>query len=140
MSGYVTLPVPERIQRLKEELYSARTAFCFERARIVSRSYRETEGQHTALRRAKALYAVFAEMPIFIRPGELLVGQRASTLAGRAVYQVAHPALQALPHHLADRQFGPSPHLQLLRLLPQAGRRHAAQGADALSVAAAARH
>ena len=27
-----------------------------------------------------------AILPIFIRPGELIVGQRAATLAGRAVY------------------------------------------------------
>jgi len=38
------------------------------------------------LRRAKALYAVFDQMPIFMRPGELLVGQRAARLAARAVY------------------------------------------------------
>ena len=85
MSGYVTLPVPPRIQRLKDELFATRTEFCFERARIVTRVYQETEGQHTALRRAKALYAVFDEMPLFIRPGELIVGQRAATLAGRSV-------------------------------------------------------
>ena len=63
---------------------------CFKRARIVTQSYRETEGQHTALRRAKALYAVFDQMPIFIRPGELIVGQRAAVLGGRAVYPEFH--------------------------------------------------
>jgi formate C-acetyltransferase len=86
MSAYTTLPVPQRIQRLKDDLFSATTQFCFERARIVTRSYRQTEGQPPALRRAKAVRDVFAHMPIFIRPGELIVGQRASTLAGRAVY------------------------------------------------------
>jgi pyruvate formate-lyase/glycerol dehydratase family glycyl radical enzyme len=86
MSTYTTLLVPERIQRLKEELLSTSTRFCFERARIVTHSYQETEGQHPALRRAKALRDVFAQMPIFIRPGELIVGQRAAVLAGRAVY------------------------------------------------------
>jgi formate C-acetyltransferase len=86
MPAYTTLPVPTRIQRLKDELFCTDTEFCFERARIVTRVYRETEGQHTALRRAKALYAVFDEMPLLIRPGELIVGQRAATLAGRAVY------------------------------------------------------
>ena len=86
MSGYETLAVPPRIRRLKDELFATRTAFCFERARIVTRSYQETEGQHPALRRAQAIRDVFEEMPILIRPGELLVGQRASMLAGRAVY------------------------------------------------------
>jgi pyruvate formate-lyase/glycerol dehydratase family glycyl radical enzyme len=86
MSSYTTLPVPERIRRLKDELLGTPTEFCFERARIVTRSYRQTEGQHPALRRARAARDVFAHMPIFIRPGELIVGQRAAVLAGRAVY------------------------------------------------------
>jgi pyruvate formate-lyase/glycerol dehydratase family glycyl radical enzyme len=86
MPGYETLPVPPRIRRLKDELFATKTEFCFERARIVTRSYQKTAGQHPALRRAKAVRAVFEEMPIFIREGELLVGQRASLLAGRAVY------------------------------------------------------
>jgi formate C-acetyltransferase len=86
VSDHNAADVPERIQRLRDELFSAETRFCFERARIVTRSYQETEGQHPALRRAKALRAVFHELPIFIRPDELLVGQRAEELAGRAVY------------------------------------------------------
>ena len=86
MANYPTMSVPERIHRLKEELFATRTETCFERARIVTRVYQETEGQPSALRRARALYAVFAEMPILIRPGELLVGQRAARLGGRSVY------------------------------------------------------
>ncbi len=84
------LAVPGRIEQLKAELFAARDSVCFERARIVTRSYRQTEGEHSAIRRAKALYAVFAEMPIFIREGELLGGQRAARLAARAVYPEYH--------------------------------------------------
>jgi pyruvate-formate lyase len=69
MPGYITLPVPGRIERLKEELFSTSNSVCFERARIVTESYKETEGEHSALRRARALYDVFAKMPIFIREG-----------------------------------------------------------------------
>jgi formate C-acetyltransferase len=86
MIDYPTLPVSDRIRRLKDELFAVESEFCFERARLVTRSYQETEGQHPALRRARALYAVFDEMPLLIRPGELIVGQRAATLGGRAVY------------------------------------------------------
>ncbi len=86
MIPYSTLPVPERIQRLKSDLFAAPESTCFERARIVTRSYRGTEGEHQALRRARALYAVFDQMPIFIRPGELVVGQRAARLGARAIY------------------------------------------------------
>jgi formate C-acetyltransferase len=86
MPTYTPLPVSPRIQRLKDELFSTRTEFCFARARIVTRVYRQTEGEHTALRRAQALYAVLDEMPLLIRPGERIVGQRAALLAGRSVY------------------------------------------------------
>ena len=86
MPNYVTLPVHRRIQDLRDELFDTETRFCFERARIVTRSYRQTEGEPPALRRAKALRDVFRHMSILIRPGELLVGQRAGILGGRAVY------------------------------------------------------
>ncbi len=87
---YETLPVPVRILRLREALFATETQWCFERARLVTVSYRETEGQHPALRRARALAKVFDEMPIVIRPGELIVGQRAGALGGRAVYPEYH--------------------------------------------------
>ncbi len=71
---------------MKSELLAVQTEFCFERARIVTESYKQTEGRHPAIRRATAIAKVFDEMPIFIRPDELIVGQRAATLGGRAVY------------------------------------------------------
>src|SRR5512141_6657 len=79
-------PVPERISRLRSELFATPDSICFERARIVTESYQQTEGEHPALRRAKALRAVFERMPIFIREGEMIVGQRAARLAARSVY------------------------------------------------------
>ena len=86
MLEYPTLPVPDRIARLRQELFATPDRVCFARAEIATRSYKETEGQPWALRRAKALRAVFSEMPIFIRDGELLLGQRASVLGGQSVY------------------------------------------------------
>ncbi len=43
--GQTHLPVPERIKRLKETLFATENSICFERARIVTRSYRQTEGE-----------------------------------------------------------------------------------------------
>ena len=86
MSIFQTLAVPERIKRLRKDLFATADRFCFTRAEIVTRSYRETEGEPWVLRRAKALQAVFREMPLLIREGELIVGQRAAILAGRSVY------------------------------------------------------
>jgi formate C-acetyltransferase len=90
MSEFALLAVPERIERLRRELFAAADSVCFERAGIVTRSYRATEGEHSALRRARALRAAFEEMPVFIREGELLVGQRAGRLGARAVYPEFH--------------------------------------------------
>jgi formate C-acetyltransferase len=72
------LPVPERISRLKTKLSARADRACFERARIVTRGHRETEGEPMTIRRAEALCAVFADTPTFIRDGELLVGKRAA--------------------------------------------------------------
>ena len=45
-----------------------------DRARLVTRAYRETEGKPYVIRRAKAVEKVCEELPIFIKPGELIVG------------------------------------------------------------------
>ncbi|MHB1357770.1 MAG: glycyl radical protein [Anaerolineae bacterium] len=90
MLPYPTLPVPERITRLRTELFATANSLCYERALIVTRSYQQTEGEHWALRRAKALYAVLTEMPLLIRDSELLVGQRAARLGARSLYPEYH--------------------------------------------------
>lgn len=45
-----------------------------DRARLVTKAYKETEGQPWAARRAKAVEKLCDEMPIFIKPSELIVG------------------------------------------------------------------
>ncbi len=86
MEKYSKRAVPERILKLKDELYATPTELCFERASIVTESYKKSEREHHAIRRAKALRDVFNQMPVFIRNNELIVGQRAGILAGRSVY------------------------------------------------------
>lgn len=49
-----------------------------ERARLLTESYKRTEGEPMALRRAKALAHILENMTIYIRPGELIVGNYAS--------------------------------------------------------------
>jgi len=90
MEKYAIKAVPERIAKLKNELYATPTELCFERALIITSSYKKSEGEHQAIRRAKALRDVFNKIPIFIRSNELIVGQRASILAGRSVYPEYH--------------------------------------------------
>ncbi len=50
-----------------------------DRARLITRAYKETEGQPWAIRRAKAVAKLCEEMPIFIKPGELIVGDANGT-------------------------------------------------------------
>jgi hypothetical protein len=45
-----------------------------DRARLVTTAYKETEGQPWVIRRARAVERLCEEMPIFIKPGELVVG------------------------------------------------------------------
>ncbi len=45
-----------------------------DRARLVTRAYRGTEGEPWVLRKAKMVQKLCEEMPIFVKPGELIVG------------------------------------------------------------------
>ena len=49
-----------------------------ERARLLTESYRQTEGEPMAMRRARALAHILEKMTIYIRPGEMIVGNYAS--------------------------------------------------------------
>ena len=45
-----------------------------DRARLVTQSYRQTDGQPWAIRAAKAFANVCENIPLFIKPGELIIG------------------------------------------------------------------
>jgi hypothetical protein len=47
---------------------------CFERARLMTESYRQTVGDAPIVRKAKAFLAVADGLSILVRPDELLVG------------------------------------------------------------------
>ena len=81
-----TQALPLRIQTLKDELFAVKTRTCYERAVLLCRSYKETEGEPMPLRRAKAFNAILTEMSIYIRPGELLVGGRCSKPGWKSSY------------------------------------------------------
>jgi len=49
-----------------------------ERARLLTQSYRQTEGEPMAIRRARALAHILENMTLYIRPVELIVGNYAS--------------------------------------------------------------
>jgi formate C-acetyltransferase len=59
---------------------------CADRSVLVTDSYRKTEGMHPAIRQAMAFDRVLSEMPIWIRDGELLVGNVASRPNGANIF------------------------------------------------------
>ena len=69
----------ERIQRLARRVRGfPPREICFERARLMTESYRRTAGEPAIVRKAKAFYAVADGLPLQIEPGEWLVGNIAS--------------------------------------------------------------
>jgi pyruvate formate-lyase/glycerol dehydratase family glycyl radical enzyme len=72
----------ERIEKLRSLLSVDKIPLCIEKARIVTESYKQTEGEPAVIRHAKAQALVCEKMPIFIEDGELIVGNGASRAAG----------------------------------------------------------
>lgn len=64
----------ERIPRLINHLYARLPEIESSRAKIVTASYQATEGEPIIVRRAKCFEAICRELPIVIRPDELIVG------------------------------------------------------------------
>ena len=68
----------ERTNILNSRMRGIKPAICVERARLVTESYTQTEGQPTILRRAKALAYILQNMTVFIDDYEIIVGNHAS--------------------------------------------------------------
>ena len=63
-----------RIQRLIDHLYANMPEIEADRAELVTESYKETEGLPIVKRRSKAFRHIMENIPIVIRPEELIVG------------------------------------------------------------------
>ena len=59
---------------------------CLERARLLTQSYKETEGSPEVIRRAKALANILENMTIWIQDEELIVGCYASSPGAVTIY------------------------------------------------------
>ena len=75
-----------RIQKLIDDLYDHMPEIEADRAVIVTRVYQETENEPVIIRRAKAFEAICRELPITIRPGELIVGSNSKVARGCQVF------------------------------------------------------
>ena len=77
-----TIQMSERITRLKENLFKKMPQIESARARLITESYRKTEGEPIITRRAKAFLHILQNLPIVIRDEELIVGS--TTIAPRS--------------------------------------------------------
>lgn len=75
------IPKSSRIQKLVDALYEHMPVIESARAKLITESYKETEGEPIITRRAKAFAHILHNIPIIIRDNELIVGS--STIAPR---------------------------------------------------------
>ena len=76
----------ERLETLKNEVFFVTPELSSERTRLITESYKETKGQPTIIRKARALEHILEKRTIFVRPGELLVGAISSISRGYEWY------------------------------------------------------
>ena len=75
------IAMKDRIGRLKDNLFKKMPEIESARARLITESYKMTEGEPIVTRRAKAFLHILQNIPIVIRDEELIVGS--TTLAPR---------------------------------------------------------
>lgn len=66
----------ERIRNLKDHLFREKREISLERALLYTKSYKETEGEPTIIRRASATAYILDNVEIGIREGDLIAGDR----------------------------------------------------------------
>ena len=81
MFNTTDIPKSSRITRLVDHLYEKMPVIESARAKLLTESYKETEGQPMITRRAEAFAHILRHIPIIIRGEELIVGS--STIAPR---------------------------------------------------------
>jgi formate C-acetyltransferase len=96
------------MERLRAELLDQTPEICAERALLFTESMKQSEGQPIAKRRADALYKVLDNMTLFLRDGELIVGNQASSLRAAPVFpeysvEWILDELEGNPYHFHER-------------------------------------
>ncbi len=84
--GAAGCAVSQRIAALIDDVLTTVPEIEADRARIITESYMETEGQPTVTRRARAFEKIMRELPIVIRHNELIVGNMATASRGVQVF------------------------------------------------------
>ena len=76
----------ERIQRLRKELTEQKPYVDGERCKIFTESMKTTDGLPIIIRRAKSFYEVLDKMTVWVKPGELSVGNMAINAKSSPVF------------------------------------------------------
>ncbi len=96
----------ERTELLNGAMRGVKPSICVDRARLVTESYRQSEGAPYILRRAWALKHVLENMAIFIDPEELIVGNHCSRARSAPIYpefgSFDHKELDLMPTRNVD--------------------------------------
>ncbi|WP_455256767.1 pyruvate formate lyase family protein, partial [Peptoniphilus asaccharolyticus] len=97
----------ERVKRLRQVIIDAVPQVESDRARLITESYKETEGLTNILRRAKAVEKLFNELPVTIRDDELIVGSitkapRSTGLCPEFSYEWVEAEFDTMATRLAD--------------------------------------
>lgn len=85
-SAVHSLPQSERIQFLKNEIFSERRYVSIEQARIITEVYRQNPDLPRNILRALALKEALLKIAIRITPGELIVGNRTTGVRGGVIF------------------------------------------------------
>ncbi len=98
----------DRISFLVDHLYAKMPEIEADRAVLITESYKATEGQPIILRRAKAFAHILENLPITIRPRELVVGSNSIAPRGCQVFpEYSYEWLQAEFDTVATRSADP---------------------------------
>ncbi|MBI4192985.1 MAG: hypothetical protein HY525_20935 [Betaproteobacteria bacterium] len=76
------ITLSERAKSVRNQYFSATPGVAAERAVLATESWKETEGEHITLRRAKLFEKVLNGIPIVMFPGQLLVGSETKYFRG----------------------------------------------------------
>lgn len=75
-----------RIQKLRKELAAQKPYVDGERCKIFTESMKTTDGLPIIIRRAKSFYEVLDKMTVWVKPGELIVGNQAKQPKSSPIY------------------------------------------------------
>lgn len=82
----MTFRSSERVKNLKDSLFNIVPKISPFRAKLLTESYKENEGKHIYLKRALAFDHILEYIPIYIRDGELIVGNSCAFPRGAEIF------------------------------------------------------